>query len=395
MTTASASFYAATAFSLASSLYVALAAVHVIRFSRTRRERSGNLPAVTILKPLCGVDVELYENLRSFCVQDYPVYQVIFGLRDAADPAAEIVRRLVQDLPEREIALVIDDRLAGPNLKVSNLANMDRASKYNLLVIADSDMRVQPDYLRSLVAPFQDPQVGAVTCLYRGTPVKGLASVLGAMAINEWFLPSVLFAVALEHIRYCFGATMAVRRAALQAIGGFGALSRYLADDHMLGRLIDEQGYKVRLSSYVVENIVLEETLGALLRHELRWARTIRSAKPIGYAFSFITYAIPMGLLAASVALLAKQTPAAVILPPFLALSARIGLHVAARSGLATTGRRRSQECSERWWLVPIRDLLSFLVWATSFLGHKVSWKNQNFTIGRGGMVTAGTRGGE
>ena len=367
---------------LASIIYLALATCKVAFYNNHHREhypRPGNpnLSPVTVLKPICGPDPNLYENLRSFCQQAYPHYQVLFGVSDAADPAITIIQRVIADFPNLDLGLVVDDRLIGTNFKVSSLANMLGLAKHDILVIADSDMRVQPDYLGSLVAPFEDPDVGAVTCLYKGSPVGGLASAAAAMFINEWFLPSVLVALTFEKLRYCFGASMAVRRKALEAIGGFEALADDLADDYMLGKLLSERGYKIHLAPYLVENVVLEPDLKTLFLHELRWARTVRSVRPVGYAFSFVAYPLPMSILLLLVTRFATLGVVAVA----LTLGLRVLLHYAARAAFRLASPAMP-------WLIPLRDSLAFLVWCVAFLGRRVQWRNGKFSLSPDGRLT-------
>jgi ceramide glucosyltransferase len=368
---------------LASILYLALATCKVTFYENHHHRKhypqpgSPNLGPVTVLKPICGPDPNLYENLRSFCQQAYPHYQVLFGVSDAADPAITIIERVIADFPNLDLGLVVDDRLIGTNFKVSSLANMLGLAKYDILVIADSDIRVRPDYLGSIVAPFEDPGVGAVTCLYKGCPVGGLASAIAAMFINEWFLPSVLVALTFEKLRYCFGASMAVRREALEAIGGFEALADDLADDYMLGKLLSERGYKIHLAPYLVENEVLEPDLKRLFLHELRWARTVRSVRSVGYTFSFIAYPLPMSMLFLLVTRFATLGVVAVA----LTLGLRVLLHYAVRAAFRLSSPAMP-------WLIPIRDSLAFLVWCVSFLGRNVQWRNGRFSLDSDGRLT-------
>ena len=254
---------------------------------------------------------------------------------------------------------------------------MLHVARYDILVIADSDMRVQSNYLRTIVSPFKDPGVGAVTCLYRGSPVGGLASALAAMFINDWFLPSVLVALTFEKLRYCFGASMAVRREALEAIGGFKALAYELADDYMLGKLISERGYTIRLAPYLVENVILEPGLKALFLHELRWARTVRSVRPVGYAFSFIAYPLPMSILF----LLVAQFATVGLMAVALTIGLRILLQYLARTSFGISSPAMP-------WLIPIRDMLGFLVWCAGFLGRSVQWINGQFSLSPDGRLT-------
>lgn len=360
----------------ASIIYLFWALWAVRAFGRRRAAAGGFAGPVTVMKPVCGLDPGLYGNLRSFCEQDYPEFQVVFGVRDPNDPAIAVVERVIRDFPNRDLCLIVDERVIGANLKVSNLANMFDQAKYDILIIADSDMRVDAGYLRAVTAPFSDPKVGAVTCLYKGSPVGGLPSVLGSMFINDWFLPSVLAALTFSPMRFCFGATMAVRREALEEIGGFSALASHIADDYMLGRLASECGYKVELSRYVVENVVLEPDLKSLVRHELRWARTVRSVQPLGYTFSFLTNTIPLALILVLVSGFAPASWAVLA----LALILRVTLHNVVRTSLQIRGLAMP-------WLVPVRDILGFVVWGGSFFGRDVHWRKQRFLLEADGQL--------
>jgi ceramide glucosyltransferase len=367
---------------LASAAYVLVAIRRVKRFRRQRRASGTFRPPVTILKPVCGLDAGLYENLRSFCVQDYPDYQIVFGVRDAADPAIPVIEALIREFPLLDASIVIDQTVAGPNFKVSNLANMDRSAKHSYLVIADSDMRVDEHYVSSVVAPFEDPVVGVVTCLYTGTTTGGFASLLASMFINEWFLPSVLVSAGLKKLHFGLGATIVVRRELLERIGGFRRLSHVLADDHMLGKLISQHGFKVALSGYVVENIVHERNLWALFRHELRWARTIRTVEPVGHALSFLMYGVPLAFFGALMIDLTFDWDFFEFAVVALAVLLRTWMHFAVRNQLGLRSEKRSI------WLVPFRDVLSFLVWGASFLSRTIDWKDNTFTVGPNGQMT-------
>jgi ceramide glucosyltransferase len=358
--------------------YLLAAIASVVAFARRRgKEPEGGTPAVTVLKPVCGIDHGLYENLRSFCDQDYPAFQVIFGVRDTLDPAVPVIQRVIREFSRCDAVLVIDDREMAGNFKVSNLANMYREARHDLLVIADSDMRVDRNYLRMVVKAFDDPRAGAATCLYSGTPVAGLSSILGAMFINDWFLPSVLVALALQDLRFCFGATMAVRREALAAIGGFDSLSTYLADDYMLGDLIARRGYTVRLCPYVVEGMVSEPDFRSLFTHELRWARTVRACRPSGYAFSIIGN----GAVSLSALYLAASGFGAFGLALFvLAIGLRVVLHAAVRKAVRVPGPAAP-------WLIPLRDLLCLAIWVASFSSREVRWRGRRFSVRADGQL--------
>lgn len=370
------------ALNAASAVFVWLAIRCVNAFKLAAAGPGAFLPPVTILKPVCGLDESLYENLRSFCCQSYPVYQVIFGVRDAADLAIPTIERLIQELKNVDITLVVDGNIAGDNLKASNLANMAPAAKYDLLFVADSDMRVDDAYLAAVVAPFADPQVGAVTCLYKASAAQNWPSRLASMFINEWFLPSVLVSARLRDIRFCFGATMAVRRPLLEMIGGFQVIAEYLADDHMLGKLISERGFKVALSDYVVENIVAEESFSHMFQHELRWSRTVRTVEPLGHAFSFIMYGVPVALMGAFDIEVTTgwQWLAAGLVASAILLRAGVHLAVHRKLNLPKDGSL---------WLVPLRDIVSFGIWAMSFLGRQIKWRGQALVVNRDGLVAA------
>ncbi len=352
--------------------YLAAAIASVAAFSRRRAEpAAGDFPPLTVLKPVCGLEPGLRENLRSFCDQDYPAFQVIFGVRDADDPAIPVVRQVIREFPGLDPVLLVGGAPDAANLKVSNLVNMFPAARHDILVIADSDMRVDRGYLRAVAAAFGDPRVGAATCLYHGTPAAGLPSALGAMFVNDWFLPSVLVALSFQELRFCLGATMAVRREALAAIGGFEALSPYLADDYMLGDLVAGRGYAVRLSPYVVECVVAEPGFRSLLAHELRWARTVRACRPVGYAFSII------GNGAVSLALLHFLASGAGI-PGLALLLTAIGLRAVLHAAVRGVARVPAPASP---WLLPVRDLLCLAIWAASFGGRGVRWRGRRFSV--------------
>ena len=363
---------------IVSAIYWLSAIVVTSRFGRRRVPCRGFYPPVTVLKPLCGTDRSLYDNLRSFCEQDYPTFQVIFGVRDSGDPAIRVVRHLIRDFPNCDLRLVVSDRLLGPNLKVSNLSNLCRLAKYDTLILADSDMRVGPDYLSAVVAPLQDQKVGVVTCLYKGVaPARGVWSHLGAMFINEWFFPSALVATRLGPLQHAFGATIACRRDTLASIGGFEALADYLADDYMLGRLVSRQGLRIALSSYVVENVVVEKNLQALFFHELRWTRTFRTVRPVAYFLSFVTYGIPLSFFFLVSSGLSRLAVGAFAGHLVLRYGTHVFLHRTLRLSVAGYSA----------WLVPIRDVLSFILWALSFLGQSVRWNGHRFRVQADGRL--------
>jgi len=331
-------------------------------------------PAVTLFKPLCGAEAETYDCLRSFCDQDYPEFEVIFGVADLNDPVVAIVERLKQEFPQRPLQLVVDRRQYGSSRKVSNLVNMMPLAHHEFFVISDSDVRVGRDYLAKVVAPLLDAGVGIVTCPYRGLPRPGLWSLLGSQFINEWFMPSVRVAALSGSRSFAFGVTIAISRRALARIGGFKAIANQLADDYRLGELTRGLGLKTVLSDVVVDTNVVEGSFGDLVRHELRWLRTIRAVRPVGYCFSFITFGVPVAIFGV---LLAGGAASAIAMLAVTA-AARILLHF----------KTRNQDASLRQlFILPIRDLLSVALWSWSFATRRVHWRNDHFLVNRDGSV--------
>jgi ceramide glucosyltransferase len=352
-----------------------------LRFARRRIVAPPGLaptdkPPVSILKPLHGAEPDLIGNLRSFADQDYPELQLVLGVRDRADSALPIADRLIRERPLCDIELVIDRRAAGSNLKVANLENMMSAARHDVILVADSDMRVTRDYLAVVTAPLADPATGIVTCLYKGVPIGGLWSQMAAMHINFGFLPGALAGDALDIGGGCFGATIALRRAVLKRVGGFARVRNELADDHRLGAAVRELGMASVLSPYIVENHVSEPSFASLWRHELRWARTSRTMAPLGFAGSVITHTVMVTALAASVWESGTLATACIAISLLLrwASAAIIGRTL----DLPRTGL----------WLLPLRDALSFAVFLCSFCGRNVFWRGQLFRVAPSGQMS-------
>jgi ceramide glucosyltransferase len=335
---------------------------------------AGDPPPVTILKPLCGAEPETYECLRSFCDQAYPEFQVVFGVCDSQDPVLAIVEKLQREFPQRDLSVAIDRRQHGSSRKVSNLINMMALARHDFLVLSDSDVRVQRDYLAKVVAPLHDAGVGIVTCAYHGNPRAGLWPLLGSLFINEWFIPSVRVAAMAGSRSFAFGATIAVRRQVLASVGGFASIADQLADDYRLGELTRRMGLRTVLSEVVVETCVAELSFGDLVRHELRWLRTIRALRPLGYGFSFVTFGVPV---AAVGTLLAGGAAPAVGMLAVTAL-ARVMLHLLTR-------KRGSAPL--HFVVLPFRDVLSLSLWAWSFVTRRVHWRQDRYHVTRDGSV--------
>ncbi|GLQ87996.1 bacteriohopanetetrol glucosamine biosynthesis glycosyltransferase HpnI [Dyella flagellata] len=357
------------ALAFAATGYACVALWAVMKGSRKIRSISAPVGApqpASVLKPLHGTEPRLYENLRSFCLQTHPAYQLVFGVREADDPAIAVVERLRQEFPQRSIALAVDPRVHGANFKVSNLMNMLPHAQHDLLVLADADIHVQADYLTRVTAPLADPEVGIVTCLYYGRPGPSLWSRLGRLFIDDWFAPSVRLSHAFGSTRFAFGSTIALRRDALEAIGGFAALSDTLADDFWLGELTRRAGLRTVLSDVMVGTDVGESHLKDLWSHELRWLRTIRSIAPAGFALTFVCFTSPLLLLGLCLA------PGPVSLGlALLGGAARVLLHFL---------QRRISDQAFAWHealLIPLRDTLLLMEWAAALAGWQVRWRGQ------------------
>jgi ceramide glucosyltransferase len=337
-------------------------------------------PAVSVLKPLKGPGIDLYENLASFCRQDYPEYQIVFGVEDAHDPAVAVVQQIRRDFPDRDIVLSVGS-LPGANRKVANLVHMVRQARHGILVMSDSDIRVRPDYLRAMVGPMADPEgdprVALTTTLYRGVGHFGLPSVIESLFINTDFVPMVLAAQVAQRFRYAYGASIAFRREALDRIGGFEPLADHLADDYVLGNRIARAGYRLVLLPHMVETVLDSVTLGDVWRHQLRWTRTYRVCQPISWIFVVVTHATLWGCLS----LLATRGSHLGWAAFAWALGCRIG-------GLMGVLRVVGERDTERWlWLVPVKDLFNSLMWVAAFTGNRVTWSNQVLRVQRDGRM--------
>jgi ceramide glucosyltransferase len=372
--------YASLAIAAGYSL-VALAAALAWRTYVSRpRPSPATQPPVTVLKPLCGAEPGLYEHLRSFCQQDYPQFQIVFGTLDAADPALAVVARLTREFPELPVDVVVNPQRHGHNNKSNNLINMMTAARHPILLIADSDIQVGADYLATVTAPLQDDGVGLVTCLSQDSPTPRLWSRLGAMYNNEWYFPSVMLAWLFGHQGYASGQTLCLRRTTLEAIGGLRAIVDHLADDYRLGELVRAQGLRIVLSPYELRAKHDEPDFRSLTRHELRWMRTLRVIRPLCLTMIFLTFSLLLATL--GLALLA----AAGHIPPTgwtlfgVTVLARLGLHVVYRL-------HSDRPLFADILLVPLRDLLIFAIWCQSFFCRRVTWRGNRFDVDATGVM--------
>jgi ceramide glucosyltransferase len=363
---------------LAGCLYALGASVVVRGFGGESAPLPATFPGVTILKPLRGVEPGLYDDLASFCDQSYPgPVQVLFGLQDSADAVIEIVKRLIAERPGRDLELILHAATDGANPKVANIIGLQRHIRHDIVVLADDDIAVAPNYLCQTIATLLLPNVGAVTYLYRGVPRGGLWARLASMGIDYHFLPNVLVGLKLGMARPCFGSTIALRRETLAAIGGFEAFLDYIADDHAIGEAVRATGRKVVIPSVLLAHSCSEQSAGDLLSHEMRWARSVRAVHPPGYGSSFITYPLPFAVLGA-------------VVDGFGALGmCMIVAAVACRLVLQLQVDHTLQVSPNRWWLGPVRDLLSFAVYAASFSVDIVSWRGRRYKVNGDGTFAS------
>ena len=359
-------------------VYALIAAAAMRRFTGEDASEATAFPSITILKPLHGAELGLHDKLASFCDQDYPgPVQILFGVQDANDPAVAVVDRLIAERPGADLQLLVSTRPAGPNPKVATLIGLQGRIRHDVVVLSDSDVSVERNYLARTVATLAQPGVGLVTCLYRGTPVPSLWARLASMAIDYDFLPNVLVGLALGLARPCFGSTIAMRRETLERIGGFDAFLEYLADDNAIGEAVRGIGMRVAIPRWIVEHACPERSFMELWSHELRWARTLRAVSPAGYAGMVITHPLPFALLGASLnglgALGGGSIVAAIACRLVLQLQVDHTLHVS----------------TSRWWLGPARDLLAFVVYVASFFVDVVSWRGQRYRVRADGTLVS------
>lgn len=358
-------------------VYWALAVWAAERWRRQRHPESAPEAGASILKPLCGLDPELQQNLASFCTQDYPRYEVLFVAETGDDPALAIAERVAAEHPNCDARLLSGTPSLGANRKVNNLAFAARHARYPLVVVSDSDMRVTPDYLRHVTAPFADADVGVVTCLYRAHKPRGLGAYLEALGIGAEFIPSVLVEWLLEGPRFGFGSTIVVRRTVLDRLGGFEAIADELADDYRITERARQVGAKQVLPNYLVDYVPGSQTVSAVTERRLRWARTIRSLRPLGALGAVVTHVFVLSALLP----LLRWDPRCFWFPV-----ATFVWRSACASWIAVRCTR-DRNVPRLLWLLPLHDFWSFGIWLASLWGRNITWRGHKMTFGRGGRL--------
>ncbi len=336
-------------------------------------------PPISILKPICGVDSKTYWNLASFCQQDYPEYQIIFGVQDRHDPSLVVVKQIIADFPQLDIQFVISDRVLGTNRKVSNLANAVVKAKHEILVLADSDVRVRSNYLQQVVQPLSQPQVGVVTCLYRSLSPDWLTK-LENLNIPVEFHPGVLVSTQLEGIQFAMGQTIVIRQTVLEEIGGFAAIADYLADDFQLGYLPVQAGYQVVLSDHIVEHVVAASSFAESLHRQMRWMLVIRVSRPWGYVGLIFTYGTVTSLL------FMLATAGSALGWAVLGLVWGLRLFMGWFIGVK---HLNDPIAKQLFWLLPLRDSLSFVLWCCGFIGNTIEWRGHQFKLTKEGKLVS------
>jgi ceramide glucosyltransferase len=362
--------------------FLVLILVAVSRFRRRPElPASPQLPPVSLLKPLCGLEPGLEANLASFFEQNYPEFEIVFGTRNAEDPALEIARAVQQRFPRIPVKYVYSGEPDRANAKVCSLEKMVAAATHDFLVISDSDVHVTPVYIEEVTRPLLNPQVGLVSCLYRGVPTGGIWSRLEALGMSVEMTSGVIVAEMLEGMKFALGPTMATRRDVLDTIGGIGVLADYCADDFVLGQKVSEAGMTVVMSSHVIDHVVLNRSFADSMLHQTRWMKSTRFSRPKGHVGTVLTFAMPFGLLAMLGALLAGHWVLAVCLFAYAVLN-RLTMCIATGWGVVRD-RLSLRDC----WLYPVRDLMGFGFWAASFMGSTIVWRQKRFRLGPGGLM--------
>jgi len=382
---------AALAGSFTSNTYLALTLAATARYLRHARSAraaaaavsASSLPPVTIFKPVHGMEEQLPSNLESFFQQDYPDYEVIFGARDAENPAIKIAEEVRSRYPHIPSRVVLSGAPAWPNAKVFSLDQMIAASSRSYFIISDSDVRVEPNFLRNIIPPLLDSEIGLVTCMYRGIPSSDFWSGLEALGLSIEMSSGVMVADMMEGMRFALGPAMAARRDAIDAIGGIAAVADYYSDDFELGNRIWAKDYKVILSHHIVQNVLTPRSLLRTLGDQLRWMKSTRYSRPAGHAGSGLTYAVPFGILGLVAAgALGNWTVG-------LGLFALACVNRMIQSAVVGWTVARDARAVRFCWLYPLRDFLGFVAWAISYTSRDFYWRGEMYRFGKGGRIAA------
>jgi ceramide glucosyltransferase len=370
---------------LAPLAYYALAILAAKRFFLGGPSYPRNFaPPVSILKPVRGLDRETYENYASFCRQDYPEFEILFCVTDKQDPAIPVIEQIIRDYPQRSIRLLIGSEPLGVSDKVNKLCRMAREARHDLLIVSDSDVRVEPGFLRAVAAPFYDSRVGGVTCLYRGITDGSFAADIEAIGNTADFAPGVLVAWLLGGLDFMLGAVMATTKHHLSNIGGFESLVDYFCDDYELGHKIAAGRDRVELSRFPVSIVYPRQTLAQAFRHQLRWNLSIRYSRPWGHLGLIFSQGLPWALLGAALAHSAAGALGYIV--------AYLVLRIAMAAVVAGSAAMGDILVLKQLWLLPIRDAFAFAVWLASFFPQRIQWRDREFYVRNKRLVPAPPR---
>jgi len=366
---------------LTSTIFLLLVMASVFRFrSQSRRSRSRNtgaaqLPPVSVLKPIHGMEAQLRQNIESFFRQDYPTYEILFAADEADDPALELVREISASYPQIPCRVMVTGKPPWPNPPAYCFYRMAEVAEHGILVTSDSDVEVAPNYLREVVAPMLSPEVGMVTCVYRGKNAAGFWAGLTAIGMSVEMTAGVLVANLLEGIKFGLGPTIAVKREALNKIGGYQVTGDYFANDFVIGNMIDKAGYRVVLSGHVIDHVVSQKNFRKMWENQLRWAKSTRYSRPKGHFGSGLIFAIPYGLVGLAAGL-------ALGMPGLgWGLLAAAVLNRVLESWIVGWGVVRDRVALLQFWLYLLRDLLGFIVWAASYTSAKTAWRDSRYEL--------------
>jgi ceramide glucosyltransferase len=365
---------------LTSTIFLGLTIAGFVRFrSQSRKSKqsfaTAAYPPVSLLKPVHGMEAQLRENIESFFRQDYPVYEILFAADEPDDAALEVVREVSARYPNIPCRILVTGKPPWPNPPAYCFYRMTEVAANEILVTSDSDVEVAPNYLREVVAPLLDPNVGMVTCVYRGKNAAGFWSGMTAIGMSVEMTAGVLVANMLEGMKFGLGPTIAVKKEAVTRIGGYEVLGDYFANDFMIGNLIDRAGYRVVLSQHVINHVVNQNNFRKMWDNQIRWAKSTRYSRPKGHFGSGLIFAIPFGILGLIAAfLLGKPAPGVALL--FIAVTNRV-----IESWLIGWAVVRDPVALKQFWLYPIRDLLGFVVWVASYTGAKAVWRDSRYEL--------------
>ncbi|CEG58999.1 bacteriohopanetetrol glucosamine biosynthesis glycosyltransferase HpnI [Legionella fallonii] len=375
-------FYVILLLSIASSFYYIFAIYSTSRFfSLPSQSKTDFHPPISILKPVCGMESMAYENFASFCQQDYPEYQIIFGVRDADDPIVSVVNKIIADFPQKDIQLVICETSLGINPKISNLITMQKAAKYSFSLISDSDIRVGPTYLSETIQFMQDEQVGIVTCPYRSL-AKTWRAKIGAVNDATEYMPGVFCAKQLDQIKWTLGCSVLIRETALNAIGGIQRVADYVAEDLLLGKHVTHIGYKIVLANYIVDHVIEHHSLRGIIRGKIRRDRGILTYNPWSYFSLLFTYGAALSML---LLLINHTSTIGVIVFGFVWITKLV------MSWIISVKYLKDPSAKKWFWLSPLNDCISFMLWLYVFSASTIYWRGSYFKIGKDGRLVVCT----